>query len=209
MFAFVLLTQVPHVGLLRLGTVESVTTPIAVDVEQRISFNGETIFDYEDRDTSASQPTAPLGPSQVVECSTNSERPDNAISRRDMLPVGLALQRPLTQVTRSSCMTTSDLSRMSGLSDFPVPPKSIYSEQAELSIPTSMPHYTSVFEAYNNERGAPQTNASFLGAENVERPRNETSSSSVMSGDVVPQGVGVEFGVNQSAVELARSLSSM
>lgn len=35
------------------------------------------------------------------------------------------LQPPLTDVTRSSYITTSTMSRMSGLSDFPAPPKDL------------------------------------------------------------------------------------
>jgi hypothetical protein len=172
---FVDFTQaVRHLGLLRLGTVESLSTPAAVDVEHRISFNGETVFDYED------------APAVRSDLSTDIEHPGNVIRRRDLLTIGLASQRPLTQVTRSSCMTTSDLSRMSGLSDFPAPPKSIYSEP---TLPTR--HFDGEVKG-----DVPQPNT--LLSEYVKPPSSEP----------LPQGGQVEFGVNQSAVELAKSLSS-
>ncbi len=168
-------------GLLRLGTVESLSTPAAVDVEHRISFNGETIFDYEDQDAPA------------VGLSTDIEHPGSVISRRDLLPIGLASQRPLTQVTRSSGMTTSDLSRMSGLSDFPVPPKSIYSDP---TLPTR--HFDGEFKG-----DVPQPNAEY-----VKTPSSGPARSPVMSRKLLSQVGHVEFGVDQSAVELAKSLSS-
>jgi hypothetical protein len=181
--------------------VESVSTPAAVDVEHRVSFNGET-FDYEDQEAPASRPGAALLPglsTQVMKPDT--ELPSNAVSRRDLLQVGLTSPRPLTQVTRSSGMTTSDLSRMSGLSDFPLPPES--------SLPTLTPHHhIPVFNTYHEDErnvGAPQPNAAFSRPEYVEPPRSGPAGSPVMSRGLIPQ---VEFGVNQSAVELAKSLSS-
>lgn len=179
---FIHFTQVVrHLGLLRLGTVESLSTTAAVDVEHRISFNGETIFDYEDQDAPA------------VSLSTAIEQPGSVISRRDLLPMGLSSQRPLTQVTRSSCMTTSDLSRMSGLSDFPSPPKIIYSEA---TLPTR--HFDGELRG-----DVPQPNTEY-----VEPPSNGPARSPVMSSKLLSQVGHVEFGVDQSAVELAKSLSS-
>lgn len=186
--AFIQFTQlVPHVGLLRLGTVESVSTPAAVDVEHRISFNGETVFEYQDQD------------SPETGFSTDIDHPGNAVSRRDPLPFGLSSQRPLTQVTRSSYMTTSDLSRISGLSDFPVPPKSINSES---SLPTPTPHIPVLSTYFEGGRNIPP-NPSLLTPEYVKLPRDP-----VTPHGLFPQGGQVEFGVDQSAVELARSLSS-
>jgi serine/arginine repetitive matrix protein 2 len=199
-----------HIGLLRLGMVESLSTPVAVDVEDRISFNGETIFDYEDQDTPASQPAVRPGLSRLVaDLSPDTERPDNTVTRRDMSPIGLASQRPLTQVTRSSYMTTSDLSRMSGLSDFPVPPKSIYSERPESSLPPVTPGGFSAFDAYfedeSTHEGTPQPNASFSRPEYLDRSRTGPTT---LSHDLQAQGGRVEFGVNLSALELAKSLST-
>lgn len=182
--------------MLRLGTVESLSTPVTVDVEHRVSFNGETVFDYEDQVVTNHQVR---GQSRLaLNQSTDIERPGIAIVSRDILQVGPDLQRPLTQVTRSSYMTTSDLSRMSGLSDFPAPPRSVYSEQ-EASLPT--PRHISVFNNYfegeRKDDGLRQANASFPEPESVE-PQDQ----------VIVRGEQVEFGVNQTAFELAKSLSS-
>lgn len=186
---FVHFTQaIRHLGLLRLGTVESLSTPAAVDVEHRISFNGETIFDYEDQDASAVRSGLSL----------DIDHPANVTSRRDLLSIGLASQRPLTQVTRSSYITTSDLSRMSGLSDFPAPPKSIYSE-SEPTLPTR--HFDGELKGDVPQRYLSRP-------EYVESPSSGSARSPAMSRKPLPQSGQVEFGVNQSAVELAKSLSS-
>ena len=182
-------------GILRLGTVESLATPIAVDVEPRSSFNGETIYDYEDHNAIPAQSTVAPQPdySNHSVDPLESERP---VVRRELLTVGLPLQRPLTQVTRSSCMSTSDLS---GISDFPVPPKSLYSEQHESSLPTPTPQHITVFNSYfESERKDDE-----LSKSEWEIPKKGLPFKSLDKD--IPQ---VEFGVNQSASELAKSLSS-
>ena len=92
--------------MLRLGVVESILTPVTVSPQHRPnSYAGET--------TSA----------------TNNEsfQQDLPTSCRTTTISGEASARTLSSlippVSRSSYMTTSTASRMSGLSDFPVPPR--------------------------------------------------------------------------------------
>lgn len=187
--------------MLRLGTVESLATPVAVDVEHRSSFNGETIYDYENQNAISTESIAtPQADFPNHHHPQETERP---IIRRELLTVGLPLQRPLTQVTRSSCMSTSDLS---GLSDFPAPPKSLHSEQHELGMPTPTPQHVAVFDSYfegeRKDDDLSKPDGSFSESEAESQNRGLAFKS---YDKVIPQ---VEFGVNQSASELAKSLSS-
>ncbi|KAF8069215.1 hypothetical protein FPV67DRAFT_1449004 [Lyophyllum atratum] len=87
--------------LFRVGIVESVSTPPAVANDHRSSYMGEL-----------SSPDEPHHPEE-----------------QGLLPMSLqrriisSLQPPSADPTRSSYMTTSTASRMSGLSDFPAPPQ--------------------------------------------------------------------------------------
>ncbi|KIK57811.1 hypothetical protein GYMLUDRAFT_246789 [Collybiopsis luxurians FD-317 M1] len=90
----------------RLGNVEPVTTPPAVSGENRISFAGQMAF----ATSEVPQPD-------------NHDDDDAPPSTARMTTAHSSLQPPSSSVpTRSSYMTTSDGSRMSGLSDFPEPP---------------------------------------------------------------------------------------
>lgn len=84
--------------MFRVGVVESVATPPAVSSDHRISLTGQMAFAHDHR-------------------RHHPEDPQTAGSH------ATTLQLPSADPTRSSYMTTSTTSRMSGLSDFPVPPR--------------------------------------------------------------------------------------
>jgi hypothetical protein len=93
-------------AMLRVGMIEptSILTPASVSSSHRHSYAGE-----------ASGPLANEGqPALFSRVGVSSE------ARARMLS---SLQPPPSELTRSSYMTTSTVSRMSGLSDFPSPPK--------------------------------------------------------------------------------------
>ncbi|KAH6918180.1 hypothetical protein BKA70DRAFT_1366521 [Coprinopsis sp. MPI-PUGE-AT-0042] len=85
-------------AVFRLGVVDAISTPPTETAAQRRSFTGLTFSD----DSRQSQEVSPT-------------------SGGTHLSAGSWLQAP--NIMRSSYMTTSTSSRMSGLSDFPVPPK--------------------------------------------------------------------------------------
>ena len=95
--------------MLRVGVVESSSTPTTVSPPNRPnSFTGET---------------------SSAAAANNESRQQDQPSTSDAISVSgeararTGLNLPVSEVTRSSYMTTSTGSRMSGLSDFPVPPK--------------------------------------------------------------------------------------
>jgi serine/arginine repetitive matrix protein 2 len=91
--------------MLRVGVVESILTPVTVSPQHRPnSYTGET--------SSATNNESRQQPSSSRVTGVSGE----ARART-------ALNPPVSEATRSSYMTTSTASRMSGLSDFPVPPK--------------------------------------------------------------------------------------
>lgn len=96
--------------MFRVGVVESSSTPTTVSPPHRPnSFTGET--------------------SGAAAAANNESRRQDRPSTSDAIGVSgeararTGLNLPVSEVTRSSYMTTSTGSRMSGLSDFPVPPK--------------------------------------------------------------------------------------
>ncbi|KAH9478208.1 hypothetical protein JR316_0008661 [Psilocybe cubensis] len=96
----------------RMGVVESVSTPPAVSAHH-VSFDGQMAYVH-----------------------------DNQLQRQDIDTANssgriLSSLMPPTEATRSSYMTTSTLSRMSGLSDFPAPPKDEYITPKHMSILSS------------------------------------------------------------------------
>ena len=91
--------------MLRLRIVEPILTPVTVSSPHRNSFTGETSSNNESRQDLLS-PTSATGVS------------NDAFSQTFSGP-----NSPNSPVHRSSYTTTSTGSRISGLSDFPVPPK--------------------------------------------------------------------------------------
>lgn len=93
--------------MFRLGVVESILTPVTVSPQHRPnSYTGETsgATNNESREQD-------LLPSSPLTAAVSGEANARTLS---------TLNPP---ISRSSYMTTSTASRMSGLSDFPVPPK--------------------------------------------------------------------------------------
>ena len=93
--------------MFRLGVVESILTPVTVSPQHRPnSYTGETsgATNNESREQD-------LLPSSPLTAAVSGEANARTLS---------SLNPP---ISRSSYMTTSTASRMSGLSDFPVPPK--------------------------------------------------------------------------------------
>lgn len=159
----VLAADVVIAAVFRVGMVESVSTPPAVSTERRLSYTGQTAFT---NDSQAQQQQRSLA---------SPASQDRIIS---------GLQAPLTEATRSSYMTTSTLSRMSNLSDFPAPPK-----DGSRLAPKHMSLLSSYFdEAMSNSEA--QTEAL------------PTAPSTFLEED------RVTFGGNQSANDLAKTLSS-
>ncbi|TFK38252.1 hypothetical protein BDQ12DRAFT_631544 [Crucibulum laeve] len=93
-----------NTAMFRVGMVESVSTPPATYSDHRMSMMGDLSFSPE-RHRSA-QPIADFSP--IMHSRVMS-----------------GLQPPSADPTRSSYTTSSTASRMSGLSDFPVPPKDL------------------------------------------------------------------------------------
>lgn len=101
-------------------------TPSAVETDHRLSFTGQMGYQAERHEVNAPRSVSPM--THIVE-GTETRGGDKAdhlsaiSSPTSEARVLSGLQPPLTDVTRSSYITTSTASRMSGLSDFPVPPK--------------------------------------------------------------------------------------
>lgn len=113
--------------------VESVSTPPAVSSMRRNSFLGTVFVDdstnatapahaSENRNQNPNQDQSPHEQEQQRRPRPRHEQVESPESRATRVLSGL--QPPSTDATRSSYMTSSTVSRMSGLSDFPVPPKS-------------------------------------------------------------------------------------
>jgi len=144
----------------RIGLVESVSTPPAVASEHEVPFfNGHTAFVQDHQ--------RPLSDAEDFGSPISNERI-------------LSLLQPPTEATRSSYMTTSTLSRMSNLSDFPVPPKDDY----------HTPDHTSIFSAYYG------------------RSLSQSDSQSHLAQSSLLEEERVTFGINQNANDVANTLSS-
>ncbi|KAG6915717.1 hypothetical protein DXG01_010275 [Tephrocybe rancida] len=89
---------------LRLGTVGSVSTPPVINGDPRSSYIGD------------------MTSSLIDEAGHVDEEEQEQEIAAPQLRIMSVLQPPSADPTRSSYMTTSSMSRMSGLSDFPVPP---------------------------------------------------------------------------------------
>ncbi|KAF5378779.1 hypothetical protein D9615_006932 [Tricholomella constricta] len=88
--------------LFRVGVVESVSTPPPVANDHRSSFMGQLSYTNTQHHRTEEQ---------------------DILARSPQPRIKSGLQPPLADPTRSSYMTTSTASRMSGLSDFPAPPE--------------------------------------------------------------------------------------
>jgi len=118
--------------MFRVGIVESVSTPPAVSSMHRTSFLG-TVFAH-DNNTNVPIPAhANESPSQNPNQNLNEQdqerrprpRHEEVVSPESHAARIISGLHPAsTEATRSSYMTTSTASRMSGLSDFPAPPRS-------------------------------------------------------------------------------------
>jgi serine/arginine repetitive matrix protein 2 len=96
------LTDELLLAMLRLGIVESILTPARVSPPHRPnSYTGETSGVTRPQDQPTSSCTLDVSGERILS----------------------GLHPPASDATRSSYMTTSTASRMSGLSDFPAPPK--------------------------------------------------------------------------------------
>ena len=141
-----------NVGLLRMGTVEAITTPSAtVPPTYRLSFTGDVHggLSQESLSISRSQSQSQLQvgattnnnssasllepPLPLLAASSTGMSPRRRSSRSSLLPAGLP--SATTEVTRSSYLTDgTGASRISGLSDFPAPPSQtvVPSDRVEL-----------------------------------------------------------------------------
>ncbi|KAF8196099.1 hypothetical protein BJ912DRAFT_1082997 [Pholiota molesta] len=149
-------------AVFRVGMVESVSTPPAVSSERRLSYTGQTAFANNSLDQQQRSLASPASQDRILS----------------------GLQAPLTEATRSSYMTSSTLSRMSNLSDFPAPPK----DGSRLA-----PKHMSLLSSYFDE--AMSTSEAQPGA-------LPAASSTSLEED------RVTFGGNQSANDLAKTLST-
>lgn len=153
-------------------------TPAAVDTDRRLSFVGQLGYQNERHEVSA--------PHSIAATSRGNETdPLSAVSSsKSEARIRSGLQPPLTDGTRSSYITTSTMSRMSGLSDFPVPPKDVIVD-----------HRTSLLSTFF--------------AEANDRPpmpmRTETSQSSLPQATDPNQ---LAFGAGADAEDIVRALSN-
>lgn len=101
--------------MLRLGVVESILTPESVSPRYRPnSYTGETSNTTNNERHQPDQPASSSSPG------TSGETCPRVFSDGLLQPLPSASD---ADIARSSFMTTSTASRMSGLSDFPAPPK--------------------------------------------------------------------------------------
>jgi serine/arginine repetitive matrix protein 2 len=99
-------------AMVRLRVVESLLTPASVAPEHRPnSYAGETTLITDNNNDQLRHQNQP------------ESSPTLGVSGEARARVFSGLQPPSSDATRTSFMTTSTASRMSGLSDFPVPPK--------------------------------------------------------------------------------------
>ena len=95
--------------MLRVGVVESISTPSSVSPQHRPnSYTGET------------SPSTSNNERRQQDRPASPRTPNTPGETRERTFSGL---QPPSDAARSSFMTTSTTSRMSGLSDFPAPPK--------------------------------------------------------------------------------------
>jgi len=192
------LFTVSVVAMMRLGMVESAATPPVINPGHRSSFNCETVFghDGENENDNIREASTTLRPNVSVWLSDHGRA---AFSVPDFGPEDSISQRPLTQVTRSSCLTTSDLS---GLSDFPAPPKNILSEYVD-------PH--SILSSYFDKcepKDTQSLSSSLLRASSPLNKYRTGEPPTVLPGGTSHTPGQVEFGGDQDADDLAKSLSS-
>ena len=200
-------------AMLRLGVVESISTPSAINPGhlQRISFNGETIFGHGGQEETRNSDQIPIAlrPGATFRIGGRSDESgdtQNPSNNQNSALLGSTPPHPLSLITRSSYMTTSDHSRMSGLSDFPIPPHSEH--DPNMLTPQAISLFKSKMDGELHTKHMEHPGSllplhdSSTTAEDSQMPLNAAL------GNSLPDGGQVEFGSNQSADELARSLSS-
>jgi len=202
------------IAVLRVGVIESVSTPPAVASERRFSFNGETILDHDRHKTDHGlthsarnhYSTKELRPimgghndglqspiSPQLEVTASPDSPDS----HDRILSGL--QPPWTEATRSSYMTTSTVSRMSNLSDFPAPPKDRPEDLRSSMTPSK---HMSLLSSYFNDE--------FRLNEHLPLPPVPTGVTNTATHSLArpDSRLDVTFGDNQDARDVAKILSS-
>lgn len=154
----------------RVGMVESVSTPPAIfSDERRISFSGQlSSFEHDKAGDESHSP---------------SSRPRTLSG----------LQPPPPDAARSSYITTSDASRMSGLSDFPSPPRDALTPRHLSLLSSYFDEAHSLSEA--RDAGAPPLPLDF-------------SDRRYTFGQIPPDASRVTFGDDANAEDLAAALSS-
>ncbi len=188
--------------MMRLGMVESAATPPVINPGHRSSFNCETVFGHDSENgnnNSRGVPTT-LRPNVSVWLSDHGRDDFNTLSIPGFGSEGSISQRPLTQVTRSSCVTTSDLS---GLSDFPAPPKNLLSEYVD---PNSI--LDSYFDKFEPKDTRSLSRSSSLSRASSPSKKYHADELPIALPGSTLQTRQVEFGGNQDANDLAKSLSS-
>lgn len=179
------------VELLRMGTVEAITTPSAtVPPTYRLSFIGDVHggVSQESLSTSRSRSQSRL---QVDATSNNnssasllepppppliasSTSPRSRSSRSSLLPAGLP--SATTEVTRSSYLTDgTGASRISGLSEFPAPPSQMVVPSDRVEFLKSYFDEGSGSDGSGNAHSRPVSSQKASGAEGSVRSRRPSS----------------------------------
>ncbi|GAW10324.1 hypothetical protein LENED_012578 [Lentinula edodes] len=173
----------------RVGQIESNITPPAVSGVSRVSLTGQMAF--------------AIGDDALSEQHNNEDVPP---STAHLTTAHSSLQPPSAGLTRSSYMTTSDGSRMSGLSDFPDPP-------LQRLTPAHMSLLSSYFDntitekeiadvrAYGHVKPATRSRS---GSVLTSRPEAQGSRPPI---DVPDKQEGVSFDGNEEIDNLIASLS--
>lgn len=185
--------------MMRLGMVESAATPPVINQGYRSSFNCETVFGLDSENGNNRN----HGVTNTLRSNASVWLTDRSRDNVDSLCIP-GSQRPLTQVTRSSGITTSDLS---GLLDFPAPPKNSLSQYID-------PH--SILDSYFHKLEAKGTRSHSRSSRSSSRSRASSLTKKHCTNEP-PVGLSsttfctlqqVGFGDNQDAGDLANSLSS-
>ncbi|KAJ3813200.1 hypothetical protein F5876DRAFT_74133 [Lentinula aff. lateritia] len=173
----------------RVGQIESNITPLAISGVSRVSLTGQMAFAIGDAALSEQHNDEDVPPSTAHLTTAHS-----------------SLQPPSAGLTRSSYMTTSDGSRMSGLSDFPDPPP-------QRLTPAHMSLLSSYFDntitekeiadvrAYGHVKPATRSRS---GSVLTSRPEAQGSRPPI---DVPDKQEGVSFDGNEEIDNLIASLS--
>lgn len=175
--------MVNNLELLRMGTVEAVSTPAATVPTHRLSFAGDVHIRSPGslvslHSSAVDDEEHPLLPPMLVMSDLR-----HGSSRTSLFPA--AFPSATTEVTRSSYQTDgTGTSRISGLSDFPAPPTQtvVSSDRVEF--------LKSYFSADAHSRPVSQTGGSSKGEEPAPAPASSSLSSSSSSRHQRPASAG-------------------